>query len=198
MDGVGNTEVERSKSKPSAVYPYLKGHFGIPLNELKTPIQDEIITGSGRKVFCDIGEDDDIAWVRIEDNKDHYIMHINLKGDTVAGEIHTRKKNGERHPDFFAKNFLAFALNHFAQQGYSVRRFKAMWAPVESGEWGSDNYEDYQRLIQEGKTPDEAAKETWTGKVLSQLGFVEVESVQSVENFTIALFKKPDQNPLPE
>lgn len=193
MDGgEKSTELERPVSKPSAVYPYVEGQFGIPLNDLKTPFEGEKRTGSGRYVLCEIRDEGKKSWIRVVDNKDHYIMHALVKGDTANAEIHTRKKDGKRHPDFFAKHFLAFALNYFKNQGYLIKKFRAIWSPVESDEWESDNYAEYWRLRKEGVSPIEAAKQTWSGRTFEELGFTEVEEPVDEGRAVTVVFKKPD------
>ena len=179
-------------SKPSAVYPFLEGHFGIPLNELKTPFVGEVRTGSGRYVICEFEQKGERAWINVDDPQEHFIMHAAVAGDTSSAEIHTRKKDGTRHPDFFAKHFLAFALNYFESEGYPVRKFMAMWTPVKDKEWDSDNYNEYWRIRKEGEDPVEAVKSTWTGKILGKLGFTDIENIQGEEGDKIVVvFKKP-------
>lgn len=194
MDGgEKSTELERSSSKPSAVYPFLKGQFGIPLNEISTPFVGEVKTGSGRTVICEFAQRGERSWIRVEDLKDHFVMHAVVEKETASAEIHTRKKDGKRHPDFFAKHFLAFALNHFKNEGHPVRKFNAMWSPVEGDQWASDNYEDYWKFRKEGIPQAEAVRKTWTGRVLAQLGFTEIEDIKGEEgSATYVTFKKPD------
>lgn len=135
------------------------------------------------------------ASIRIYDEDEPaFTMQANVHGGTASANIYTRRKSGERHPDFFAKNFLAFALIHFKNEAYPVVRFEAKWILIEGEEWGSDNYQQFRRLIREGLVPEDAAKQTWTGKLLSELGFSELESIKRSDDEIIAFFKRPDQN----
>ena len=134
------------------------------------------------------------ASIRIYDEDEPgFTMQADIHGETASANIYTRKQTGERHPDFFAKNFLAFALSYFKNEGYPAARFKTRWVLTKGEGWSSDNYLQFRRLIREGLVPEDAAKQTWTGKLLSELGFSELESIKRSDDEIIAFFKKPDQ-----
>ena len=116
-------------------------------------------------------------------------MRAEIHGETASADIYTRKQTGERHPDFFARNFLYFALNHFKNEGYPVKRFEARWTASEGDVWRSDNFDEYWELRRNGLQPEEAAKLTWTGKTLFDLGFPEIEALKEAGNEIIAYFK---------
>ncbi|MBI2031578.1 MAG: hypothetical protein HYT08_03085 [Candidatus Levybacteria bacterium] len=200
MDGEESKEVSKPQesNRPLVPYPFVRGKYGLNLHEKESHFRKgRIETGSGRKVMADMVQRSNTAWIRIYDEDEPaFTMQANVHGKTASADIYTRKQTGERHPDFFARNFLVFALNHFKNEGYPVVRFEAKWILTEGNEWGSDNYQEFQKLLQEGLGPEEAARLTWTGKVLSELGFSEVESIKRSDDEVIAFFKRPGTEPL--
>lgn len=186
---------------PLPPYPFVPGKYGLNLYEQAHFMRKQRIeTGSGRRVVAEIGQKENKAWIRINDvDEEDFLMHAEVFEDTLRINVYTKKKTGEKHPDFFAKHFLVFALTHFENEAYPVRKFQASWTPVESEEWESDNYNEYRRFRREGADPADAAKKTWTGKTLGIFGFNEVETVNEEEDGEIvAIFRKPGQTPLTE
>ena len=175
-------------------YPYVKGSHGIPFDELIGPFKGKIIGGSGKEILCSIGSDEESAWIRVFDYRETgYEMKADVEGDTMEAVIYTQFRNGTRHPDFFARQFLAFALRRFALQGHEIRRFSAHWIRY-GGVRGSKNYEKYMELRKKGELSIYAAKSTWTGKALAELGFTEVEEVDEDTGERVQVyFKRPDQ-----
>lgn len=172
-------------------YPYVEGFCGIPFDQISAPFQGFIKGGSGREIYCEINSDDGISWFEVEDIKNGFNMRIAVSRDTAVGEIYTRNLKGERHPDFFAKKFLSYALEHFTQQGYKITVFDALWLKNKKP-WGSINYTEFKKNLKDGSQPKEAAKDTWTGRVMAELGFTEVESAYEYDGSVFASFKKPD------
>lgn len=160
-------------------YPYVEGSYGIPFGDLTAPFSGMIKGGSGREIVCQIWRNR----ITLRDVYKNYWMQAVVEGDKASALIVTRKlTTGERHPDFFARKFFHFALNHFEKNGLNVTRFAARWVKSE-GEYGSLNWDQYKEGIANGLSPKEAAKATWTGRVLAECGFGEVEELrEDVEN----------------
>jgi len=189
MEEVGGN----GEKRPITTYPFVKGIFGIPLEGLTAPFHKNVKTGSGREVQCAIEEEGDKAWIEITDPKDDYIMHAVVRGDTMRMDINTRKKNGERHPDFFARRFLIFAYEYFLANGHKIDRISTFW-PLSGSKFHSVNYEQYLEILKKGVSPENAVKATWAGRLAGELGFTEVENIVKYESEGLeADFKKPDQ-----
>lgn len=160
-------------------YPYAEGLYGIPFGDLAVPFYGRIKGGSGREIICQISR----SWITIRDEDENYWMQAVVKGNEARAIIATRKLTaGERHPDFFARKFFCFAFKHFEDSGLNVTKFVARWVKSE-GDFGSLNWDQYKEGVAKGLSPQEAAKSTWTGKVLAECGFDEVEELhETVEN----------------
>lgn len=194
------TSKPQEEARPLVPYPFVRGKYGLNIIErIGTYFtKGRIETGSGRRVMGEVSNRANSAFLRIYDEDDRsFLMEAEIHGNIGSANIFTRKKTGERHPDFFARNFLIFALRHFENEGYVVDKFQARWTLTEEGEWEFDNYRQFQKLIREGVDATEAARQTWTGKILSELGFTEIESVKSSDDEIIVFFRKPGASELP-
>ncbi len=73
--------------------------------------------------------------------------------------------------------------------GHNVRRISGQWEPNQVLQ---GNLDTFNRLVQQGYSPDEAAFGTWTGKMARRLGFTEVTvEVDSGNQAVWALFTGP-------
>ena len=185
--------------RPLSLYPFVPGKYGLDFSELKRSFIGFIPSGSGKRVhgiFEDIGAK---TAIRIDDNEDEgFALHADVNGDTLKFSLYTRKINGERHPDFFAKNFVAFALNYFEEQGHQINRIEANWTHQDDGIWPSDNLDEYFKNRREGMSKEEAARNTWSGRTYTGLGFTEIEDYYEEEEGeeVKVIFRKPGSQSL--
>jgi hypothetical protein len=80
---------------------------------------------------------------------------------------------------------MQFVLNFWEDN--DIREIQTMWDRN-----GGTNTEMFRGAINNGQSPYEAAKNTWTGKRLAQLGFSKVEVNTSDPIWIYAFFSKPE------
>jgi hypothetical protein len=56
----------------------------------------------------------------------------------------------------------------------------------------ADNFDTYKKLRAEGKTPEEAAAGTFTGKMATRSGFTKVTVVSETDNHVVAEFTRDE------
>lgn len=149
-------------------YPYRKGRFGLPLDEIKPDFSDFVTSGSGKKLFVEVRDD----ILRVESIVP--IVDLRLEaGVYPSGNIKLHLKSIlhlfgvpiYRHPDLFPSEFIRFALAYFAKNGHPVQGVAAEWHP-----W-SVNYKTFKQAYQESQDKIAAGEQTWTGRTLKGLGF---------------------------
>lgn len=170
---------------PARFYPFESGKAGIPFEEIFTAQSNGcnngfIIGGSGSKLKFEIGTD----WLHVVDDvyRDRFLCARRKRADDVqviGFNLQTRTSDldrvkgdfpWKRHPDMHAKLFIGVALEHFRKMGVKIDACEGNW------NIGSVNHSVYVRqLLVFGKSPSEAARETWSGKVFSSYGFARIE-----------------------
>ncbi len=170
-------------------YPYISGKCGIPLENIGVPFRGNICGGSGRRIFCSI-DSDNIVILDATEQKFRLSASVNTESVTVA--VRSRDwKNGERHPDLFGKKFVAWALRYFESQGHFIGKFKSEWFQGDDI-YSNINYVSYREGIESGLDPIQAAKNTWTGKTVVELGFTEVADLREYSGGRVTLnFQRP-------
>lgn len=95
---------------------------------------------------------------------------IDEDGRLTLPKIAIRTKWNNRHNvPISAKQFLFFAIRFFEKVWKRpVEQVTAHW--LDSAIWG-DNYQKYMDARIKGSSEIDAARITWTGKVLGELGF---------------------------
>lgn len=81
-----------------------------------------------------------------------------------------REDEPNPHPDMFAAKFVKFALDYFGSTGEVVNVCKAEWNNP------SLNWDTFVAELQEDGDKVRAAKQTWTGKLFTALGFSQIEA----------------------
>jgi hypothetical protein len=174
-----------------AGYPYVEGLHGIPFAGLPVGEIGRIVSGSGRDITF-LAEPGNI-WVKDENAKAFRLSaNLNNKGFLVLN-LKTRisRRFSERvHPDFYAANFIGFALANFERLGQQVPAIEGVWIP------GSVNYAQFQKAYAATRSTVLAAQATWTGRRAIQHGFTQVReaSIQLKRNGLsqiTAIFEKP-------
>jgi hypothetical protein len=141
-------------------------------------------------------------------------VKLRFSGDaTVEGEIRTADfdEEGLRHPDFYATKSMLRALLFLIEKGQKVSNFIATWSNSETMNTNRVAFEqaveehrliDFQDEVQEylenidwenldareRKLIKESAFSTWTGGLLSKLGFNEVSDFQMSESGQYLVF----------
>lgn len=150
------------------------GVRGLTPNQIKPDIQTDIIGQSGRTLRLFTSSSD----LQIRDDQYPNIRLLaKLEEKVFSVDVLTKSPNftSGRHPDFFAGNFVGFALNYF-QSIANVEFYESLW-------WGnSDNYAQWQEAMKKGLSPQDALNETWAGRVRSQLGFTRLVRFEMIEN----------------
>ena len=186
----------------ASIYPFVPGKYGIDFASLIHQAVDfredpiECVSASGRKMFIEIGKVcfpdalyDAVTIRRKGKERDGQLVleaGLNLSEDnTLTFKIITKSKILKRRdPDFFAAQFMKIAIDYFERiRGNEVKRVKGIWEP-----W-SDNYKDFFKSYnKEGRDKEyqqkgqrtllEAARNTWTARILAGLGFDQIDDVQ--------------------
>ena len=81
-------------------------------------------------------------------------------------------------------------MTRLNQDGIQVNSIRGAWLQ------GTDsvNYSQYTQGIANGLAPEQAALNTWTGKLAQQYGYTQVQSVEQSSGNIYALFARPKQN----
>lgn len=81
-----------------------------------------------------------------------------------------------KHPDFRAAAFIKFSLAFYEACGYRTDSLTGEWFP------SSANYKMFEENYLKTDDPQEAAKNTWTGRIYSQLGFDSIQLLATTQN----------------
>ncbi len=161
-------------------YPCVPREYGIDFRKVPQGSSGKrnIKTESGRLIQTYFFND----LIVIEDREhEDYFMSVFVNEGELIVSLQTWVSD-DRHPDFFAGEFLRFALNHFGSQNVEVNQFRAQWHV------GSVNYEEYMKNRQRAHlSPVESARRTWSGRIINQLGFTQVHKPKRL--------KTPDGEP---
>lgn len=183
------------EEKMTIPYPFIQGEYGLNLRDIKIPFFGEIESGSGKKVYGEMKSGEDKASIEIKDETGEYNMSLSVRGDTMSGDLFTRKKTGESQPDFKAGSFVIWALKRFEEAGHPVEKIQARWADIRTSEWDSTNFTKYTELVSKGEDPISASRKTWSGKLFSELGYTEIEPPVNTGVAIEVMFKKPQLPP---
>lgn len=161
-------------------YPYIPGHYGIPLSKLpekpSTIVAGGILSGSGRTLEYVISKDR----LGIRDIKNPK-FHLFAKVEDSALSLDLRTKDKTfwggtfRHPDLFASSFVGYAIIHFEKNGVTPTHFIGSWQE------SSDNYNLFVAEYRKSFDTVQAARATWSAKVLGRYRFLYI----SEEDITI-------------
>lgn len=152
------------------IYPFVPGKAGIPIYKVRPdPNGVRVQGGSGRLLRCVLLPD----YLRVSDIDDsRYFMFADLTSghQQIRLDLRTVIENPNlvRHPDFFARRFIEFALDHFIKHGFNPTNFVGKWSP------NSVNYRQFFELLGAFHDRVAAAKDTWSGRVMGNQGFSEV------------------------
>lgn len=128
-----------------------------------------------------------------------FCLEGEIDSDLMATfNLHTREDNPDteiqlvngRHPDMRAGNFVRFMLSkYFPEYGYThILGYRSCWRK------SSDNYQQFQKACASNSDVVLAARNTWTGKLVQELGFSEVypetihQGVKNNEPFVLVDF----------
>lgn len=150
-------------------YPNIPGKGGIDFTLIPRDGRPRFVTGgSGDRLVVQLGR----TLIRVETEKGSLEgPHLEAKAYSNNGihmNLWTKLEQGEnspKHPDMFAREFVAFALSYFEEVGLLITRFHALWNPI------SDNYALYRKHLALKMSRKDAAMNTWTGTTLSSHGF---------------------------
>lgn len=116
----------------------------------------------------------------------------------MKASIRAKDNAGRRNTDLHASRLLRRSLEYFdANNEQPVDTFQATWAAGPKALYKSDNHETYTRTLaadpESGRAAQgRAARETWTGRQMAELGFVWITSIKtSREGIVYATFKRP-------
>lgn len=186
----------------ASIYPYIPGKNGIDFASIISQSQNpdnsngsmKCTGGSGRSLQIELESRDikgivyDLVVVREgvkpELGKRILEAHYNIEKKTLGFNLKTKTKHlRRRHPDFFAGKFIEFAIKYFEQiRGHNIENVKGDWR------MSSDNFKaffmtydkdgkDRKYFQKDYQVAIDAAKSTWTGRILSNLGFTEIDDV---------------------
>ncbi len=161
-------------------YSYKPGIGGINFTDLTLDYTTEQLFngGSGRPLGGLISPE----FVSIRDLEyDQLLMYSRAtpvekkQAASMSLSIYTRSLNSELklHPDFKGREFIEYCLKFYRQYFYPIRSISCNWLERP----GEVNAPMYWAAIDQGLSEVDAAKQTWTGRVLSQLSFTKVGSV---------------------
>lgn len=95
---------------------------------------------------------------------------------TVSFAIHTRDSNNLPVPGLYARELFLLAISYF-ESHFPVQEIYSTWI-----EGSSDNYTQYQQGINAKMSFEEAARNTWTGKIAVKLGFTKPVFISEVKH----------------
>ncbi|WP_085698324.1 filamentous hemagglutinin N-terminal domain-containing protein [Pseudomonas sp. B26(2017)] len=111
------------------------------------------------------------------------IVRVNDEG-VLAFEIRAAKD----HPYFEASgtDMFASAMRRIGSEGVQVNKIRGSWEK----DAGSVNTAQYRQNIANGMSPENAALNTWTGKISQKYGFTKVEKIEDDGYTTYVTFGK--------
>jgi hypothetical protein len=114
---------------------------------------------------------------------DHYFFSASLIGDTGHFAIVNEYK-GEKSNNIFPAQLMKYTIDKW---GNRLSQVRAAWSTEEG-----TNIERYNTSLKAGKNTEQAAASTWTGEILSKLGFSKITKVEQGGNYWIfAFFERP-------
>ncbi len=152
--------------------------------------------GSGRDLYVSLSNteiyvsDKEIPWFQ---------MNAFVNNGVLSFDLHTRQSStGNVHPDFYAARFIKFTMNYFGTSGVEIKQFETYWIN-DSNSYETNYHQFVDYLTAHGDTKQnevEAAKQTWTAKVMAKYGFSEVEQIKreiiEEEEIVTVLFSRPE------
>ncbi len=111
------------------------------------------------------------------------IVRVNDEG-VLAFEIRAAKD----HPYFEASgtDMFASAMQRIGSEGVQVNKIRGSW----ESNAGSVNTAQYRQNIANGMSPENAALNTWTGKISQKYGFTKVDKIEDDGYTTYVTFGK--------
>lgn len=119
-----------------------------------------------------------------------YYFRAFMRNGFIRYDIHAYDHYLQKHyPGLYAKELTERSISYFQQQKNDVIGIRARWNVFPGV---SDNYEQYVDARNQGNKPENAALNTWTGKLALQHGFTHVYHVPSEidDNYIDFLFSK--------
>lgn len=87
-------------------------------------------------------------------------------------DAYIQNNQGKRHPLMpHLSELIPLALEYFAKRGQKVYVIAGIWDKPSKNNPLATNYQIYHRALADGLSPEEAAFETATGKVVKKCGF---------------------------
>ncbi len=167
-------------------YTYFAGECGIDMATIKDTGPGRfarIKGGSGRRILYSASE---YSLVFLADDPGLRLpigysarMGATHSGGLLGLDLYTRfpgllGKRGLVHPDFFAREFVGYTIKrYFPQRGVEIKRVRGDYF------LGSVNYAQFVMALIGGSSREEAARRTWAGQVLGELGFAGIEERES-------------------
>ena len=149
-----------------------------PSRQIPVPrvdVSDEfLVSRSGTGTTLKYGDPDGVAGL---------IVNVDRSG--VLG-FDIRAAHG--HPLYEASgtDMFASAMNRLANEGVEVNKVRGAWV----GGTDSVNADEYLRNIASGMSREEAATNTWTGRIAQKYGYGKVEKIEEVGSITYVTFGK--------
>lgn len=178
---------------------------GIPERIFHPGFHETITTASGKEMNCDVTTtkidiSSDILLSSLEDSfvrfkaelSEDNLLHLTINSKGM--------RNGNRHPDIYAKKLLMRTLRYFESLGRTIDGIQALWTGLQ---YQRDNFDQYyaylsrfqnQQITEEMKI--EAAKSTWTGRVTTSLGFTEIRVNDRNSGEISTTFRRPSPKKL--
>lgn len=154
--------------KVEAGYPHVEGEYGIKLDDIPFNVVSLIVGGSGKELRVLCNRQNLIVRDAINPG---YRMDATVRDDGQLSLYLVTRVHKDKHPDFFAGHFVTAALEHFKQNGVVISHFRARWLE------DSDNYLEFvNNRSSLSMSSIDAARNTWTGRLMCGLGFSDVDS----------------------
>lgn len=159
-------------------YPLVPNSHGIDLEKVFPPLNrklsvfDEITTESGQKVIYDI-KPDQIELYDQTNNRLSMTCSFNREKEQVEFYLVTKDKENHRHPDMFAGKFIKACIEYLQKRGNVINHVLCHWSKSQP-----TNLIQFIQNLKDGMSVEEAAKNTWTGKIVTELGFTQTETIE--------------------
>lgn len=100
------------------------------------------------------------------------------------------KAQGDRSVLGTGRDMFISLMQHLEEEGIPVLVIEGKWNLGPNKH--SDNTAEYQKNLDEGMSPEDAAKNTWTGRMVKEFGFSVIHSVREEVDAIKVLFEKED------
>jgi hypothetical protein len=121
-----------------------------------------------------------------DEQEPHFHFRADVDADGfVKFDVYTRGWRGNkssRHPDFYATSLAKRCVDVFRSRGIEIHGMKSQW--INKGPYASQNASEYQENVDNGMTPTEAAKHTWSGELAADLGFPNLSGEPNPVDYT--------------